>query len=228
MGTNKSSGIQLTDQNTTWFWWMILAASLLYLVWSLKLRLLISLLYEAKLTSRFNKKIIKFSLRQRDNFKIGALETFFIETGIHYELICRTPENDDVSENMFRNIVEKGTCMLIGSNLPKSFWTEEVYTAVYLIKAWTTWSVFLWLIPTWFIFSVLNFYENKNSGKPMFRIDFILRLYERLAYEWLTHRQIITSLTLPTKQTVETLLKIVKPTTPNTGRRTASTEPPVP
>jgi len=92
-------------------------------------------LYEARVTSRFNSKISNFRCDNGTEFVNHEVKDFFIERGIQYELtIPGTPENDGVSERMFRTIGEKGRCMLIGSNLPKSFWIEAVYTAVYLIN----------------------------------------------------------------------------------------------
>ena len=50
----------------------------------------------------------------------------------HERTIRKTPEQNGVAECMNRTLVESVQCMLSGSKLPKSFWTEALATAVYV------------------------------------------------------------------------------------------------
>jgi hypothetical protein len=45
-----------------------------------------------------------------------------------------TPKQNGIAERLNRTIVDKARCMLLSSNLPKSFWTEAVTTATFLIN----------------------------------------------------------------------------------------------
>ena len=52
----------------------------------------------------------------------------------HEKMVPGTPQHNGVAERMNRTIVEKVRCMLNLAKLPKSFWGEDVKTAVYLIN----------------------------------------------------------------------------------------------
>jgi hypothetical protein len=57
----------------------------------------------------------------------NALMEHFEKQGIQMECtVPYTPEQNGVAERLNRTIVEKARCMLLSSNLPKSFWTEAV------------------------------------------------------------------------------------------------------
>ena len=52
----------------------------------------------------------------------------------HEKKIPGTPQHNGVVGRMNQTIVEKFRCMLKLAKLPKSFWSEDVNTAVYLIN----------------------------------------------------------------------------------------------
>lgn len=89
--------------------------------------------YEAMATAHFNSRISRF--RCDNGGEYLSNEFFFKEKGLQYELTMRyTPQQNRVSERMNRNILNKARCMLLNSKLSKSFWSEAVKTAVYLIN----------------------------------------------------------------------------------------------
>jgi hypothetical protein len=91
--------------------------------------------YEAMATAHFNLKISRFRSDNGREYMTNALMEHFEKQGIQMECtVPYTPEQNGVAERLNRTIVEKARCMLLSSNLPKSFWTEAVTTAAFLIN----------------------------------------------------------------------------------------------
>ena len=51
-----------------------------------------------------------------------------------HKTVARTPQQNGLAERMNRTILERVRCMLLGANLPKSFWGEAATAAAYLIN----------------------------------------------------------------------------------------------
>jgi hypothetical protein len=91
--------------------------------------------YEAMATAHFNLKISRFRSDNGREYIMNALMEHFEKQGIQMECtVLYTPEQNGVAERLNRTIVEKARCMLLSSNLPKSFWTEAVTTTAFLIN----------------------------------------------------------------------------------------------
>ena len=67
---------------------------------------------------------------------------FLYECGIRRQYTCRyTPQQNGVAERKNRVIAEIARCMLNEKNMPRCFWADAVFTAVYLINRSPTTSV---------------------------------------------------------------------------------------
>lgn len=65
----------------------------------------------------------------------GPFENYCKSQGIKLEkTVPKTPQLNGVAERMNRTIEERIRCMLSHAKLPKSFWAEAMFTAVYLIN----------------------------------------------------------------------------------------------
>lgn len=51
-----------------------------------------------------------------------------------HKTVRGTPQQNGLAERMNRTILERVRCMLTAAKLPKTFWTEAVVTACYLIN----------------------------------------------------------------------------------------------
>jgi hypothetical protein len=92
-------------------------------------------LYVHMATSHFNMKVSRFRCDNGSEYKTKVLQEFFEEEGIQCEFAIRyTPQQIGVSERMNRTIVEKARCLILNCKLGKTFWSEAVQTAVYLIN----------------------------------------------------------------------------------------------
>ena len=166
--------------------------------------------YEARVTSKFNLKISQFRcdngteyvnkqvedfFREISQFRCDngteyvnkQVEDFFREKGIDYELtIPGTPENNGVAERMNRTLLDKGRCLLLGTELSKSFWFEAVLTATYLTNRTPTRALGDGMVPAerWFgrppdlsklrvfgCIAYLHVPKNQSGGKFEARAD---------------------------------------------------------
>jgi len=65
----------------------------------------------------------------------GLFENYCKAQGIKLEkIVPKTPQLNRVAEIMNRTIEKRVRCMLSHAKLPKSFWPEAMFTAVYLIN----------------------------------------------------------------------------------------------
>lgn len=63
------------------------------------------------------------------------MKDYLANKGIQIEFTVRyTPQQNGVAERLNRTILEKVRCLLLGSKMQKSFWSEAVRTSVYLIN----------------------------------------------------------------------------------------------
>ncbi|GKV16599.1 hypothetical protein SLEP1_g27221 [Rubroshorea leprosula] len=61
---------------------------------------------------------------------------FCEEAGVDHQLtVSYTPQQNGIAERKNRTVMEMARCMLAKKKLPKCFWAEAVYTAVYLLNA---------------------------------------------------------------------------------------------
>ena len=78
----------------------------------------------------------KLKVIRSDNggeYTSNEFKAYLTSEGIKHELtIPRTPEQNGVAERANRTLIESVRSMLIGTNLPQSFWAEALSTAVYL------------------------------------------------------------------------------------------------
>lgn len=63
----------------------------------------------------------------------GVFGEYLKEQGIiHETTVSYSPEQNGIAERFNRTVVDKGRTLIAASNLPASFWTEAIKTAVYL------------------------------------------------------------------------------------------------
>jgi len=92
-------------------------------------------IYEAMATAHFNLKLSRFRCDNGREYISNEIKRFFEEKGIQFEFTIRyTPQQNGVAERMNRTIIERARCMLLGSKLAKSFWSEAVLAALYVIN----------------------------------------------------------------------------------------------
>lgn len=92
-------------------------------------------MFESMATAHFNLKVSRFRSDNGREYVSREIKDHFEKQGIQFEFTIRyTPQQNGVAERMNRTIVEKARCMLLNSKLSKSFWTEAVLAAVYLIN----------------------------------------------------------------------------------------------
>jgi transposase InsO family protein len=85
--------------------------------------------------AHFNLKISRFRSDNGRKYITNALMEHFEKQDIQMECtVSYTPEQNGVAERLNGTTVEKARCMLLSSNLSKSFWTEAVTTAAFLIN----------------------------------------------------------------------------------------------
>ena len=91
--------------------------------------------YESMATAHFNTKISRFRCDNGGEYLSNELKDFFKEKEIQHELIIRyTPQQNGVAKRMNRSVTEKARCMLLNCKLGKTFWSEAVLAAVYIIN----------------------------------------------------------------------------------------------
>lgn len=85
--------------------------------------------------SLFNKSIHKLRCDNGGEYKSKEFQDFCKCNGIFIDYtIPYTPELNGTAERVNRTIVEKARTMLIEANMPKEYWSEAIYTAVYLMN----------------------------------------------------------------------------------------------
>ncbi|GLT45830.1 hypothetical protein SLA2020_196340 [Shorea laevis] len=89
-----------------------------------------------------NQSGCKIKILRSDNGKeytSKEFDSFCEDAGIAHQLtVPYTPQQNGVSERKNRTIMEMARCMLHEKKLPKNFWAEAVYTAVYLLNGLPT------------------------------------------------------------------------------------------
>lgn len=92
-------------------------------------------IYEAMVTAHFNLKISRFRCDNGREYTSKEMIQAFQEKGIHIEYTIRyTPQQNGVAERMNRTILDKARCMVLHSKLDKSYWSEAVLSAIYIIN----------------------------------------------------------------------------------------------
>lgn len=92
-------------------------------------------MFKAMAEAYFNKRVSRFRCDNGREYISNDTEKYFECNGIQYEFTIRyTPQQNGVAERMNKTIIEKARCMMLNSNTNKSFWTEAVLAAVYLIN----------------------------------------------------------------------------------------------
>nr|KYP72805.1 Retrovirus-related Pol polyprotein from transposon TNT 1-94 [Cajanus cajan] len=80
----------------------------------------------------------KIKMLRSDNGKeytSNEFNAFCEDMGIVHQLtVSYTPEQNGVSERKNRTVMEMARCLIAEKKLPKCFWAEAVYTAVYLLN----------------------------------------------------------------------------------------------
>lgn len=84
--------------------------------------------------AHFNLKISRFRCDNGREYISRETRQHFEDCGIQFEFTIRyTPQQNGVAERMNR-IIERARCMILNSKMSKTFWSEAVITAVYLIN----------------------------------------------------------------------------------------------
>jgi len=92
-------------------------------------------MFHAMTTAHFNVKISRFRCDNGREYMSSELREFFEQQGIQFEFTIRyTPQQNGVSERMNRTLIEKARYMIFHCKLNKTFWSEAVRTAVYLVN----------------------------------------------------------------------------------------------
>lgn len=92
-------------------------------------------MFKAMAESHFNQRVNRFRCDNGREYISNEIKEYFESNGIQYEFTIRyTPQQNGVAERMNRTIIEKARYMMLNSNTSKSFWTEAVLAAVYLIN----------------------------------------------------------------------------------------------
>jgi len=85
-----------------------------------------------------NESGCKLKMLRSDNGKeytSNKFNDFCEEMGIKHQLtVSYTPQQNGVSERKNRTVMEMARCLMAEKKLPKNFWAEAVYTAVYLLN----------------------------------------------------------------------------------------------
>ncbi|KAG8473109.1 hypothetical protein CXB51_035075 [Gossypium anomalum] len=80
----------------------------------------------------FSRKVWAFFLKQKSDV-FSAFKLYKSEGIVRHLAVRHTPQQNGVTEQMNRTLMEKVRCMLSNANLPKSFWAEVASTACLLI-----------------------------------------------------------------------------------------------
>jgi len=92
-------------------------------------------IYEAMVTAHFNLKISRFRCDNGREYTSKEMTREFKKKGIRIEYTIRyTPQQNDVAERMNRSILDKARCMLLHSQLNKSFWSDAILSAIYILN----------------------------------------------------------------------------------------------
>lgn len=92
-------------------------------------------IYEAMDTAHFNCKLSRFRCDNGREYVSNEMKHHFEEKGIVFGFTVRyTPEQNGVAERLNRTICEKARCLLLNCELSKSFWSDAIRTAVYLLN----------------------------------------------------------------------------------------------
>ena len=68
-------------------------------------------------------------------YTYSQFQKFCKEHGIQRHFtVCKTPQQNGISERMNRSLAERARCLRLNAGLPKCFWAEAVSMACYLIN----------------------------------------------------------------------------------------------
>lgn len=85
--------------------------------------------------AHFNLKLGRLRCDNGREYLSTEMKNYCAQQGIQYEFTIKyTQQQNGVTERMNRTAIERARCMIINSKLSKSFWSEAVITAVYLIN----------------------------------------------------------------------------------------------
>lgn len=91
--------------------------------------------YEAQVTAKFGMKISRFRCDNGGEYVSHEFKNFCKEKGILIEYnIPRNPEQNGVSERFNRTLLNMVRCLLLDSNMDKTFWGEAARTATYILN----------------------------------------------------------------------------------------------
>lgn len=91
--------------------------------------------YEAIVTSQFDQKISNLVCDNAKEYSSHQFQNFCAKQGILIQYSTPyCPQQNGVSERMNRTLMEKARCLLLNSQLDKTFWTAAIQTAAYLLN----------------------------------------------------------------------------------------------
>ncbi|TXG46600.1 hypothetical protein EZV62_027900 [Acer yangbiense] len=91
--------------------------------------------FRAMVESESGCKIKKLRSDNGKEYTSNEFNMFCEDMGITHQLtVSYTPQQNGVSEKKNRTVMEMARCLMAEKKLPKNFWAEAVYTAVYLLN----------------------------------------------------------------------------------------------
>lgn len=91
--------------------------------------------YHRMAETKFGRKIKMFRSDIGGKYTSKEFQIYLLDIGIERQTSCAyTLEQNGVAEHKNRHLLEVARALLIGMNVPKSFWSDGVMTAAFLIN----------------------------------------------------------------------------------------------
>lgn len=133
--------------------------------------------YSAMATAACGTKISKLTVDQGREYFSNHQKKYYKSMGIQVEpTVAYSPQQNGVAERYNRTLTEKVRTMLIGSNAPKSLWSEAALAAVYIINRCPTSAISRNTTPA----------EIWYGSKPSLEK---IRVFGCLAFAWVPNQQ---------------------------------------
>ncbi|GKV38975.1 hypothetical protein SLEP1_g46821 [Rubroshorea leprosula] len=95
--------------------------------------------FKALVENQSGCRIKKLRSDNGKEYTFNNFNLFCEEAGVDHQLtVSYTPQQNGIAERKNITVMEMARCMLAEKKLPKSFWAEAVYTAVYLLNGLPT------------------------------------------------------------------------------------------
>lgn len=92
-------------------------------------------LFHHEVTNQFNTSLKILRTDNALEYTQKSISLFCSNLGIIHQTSCTyTPQQNGVAERKYRHLLEVARSLLFHMNVPKSFWSDSVLTAYYLIN----------------------------------------------------------------------------------------------